>query len=118
MKKDNHSDPSTHIVQLRGGLKLEMNKNNTYFDMKWLDIIKKCQKHWFYCEDVPVPSSENGLPPYLPDRLVKNLEWNPKVSKSKQVDVAVLIKIIGALKLHGIINPSNIVNILCSCTKE
>lgn len=71
IKKANPSDERTHVIQMCGGLGIQMRNKSTFPAMILPDLVRGWQSTWFYCKDQPTPGQSPGLPPFSLARVEK-----------------------------------------------
>lgn len=85
MKKASPEGPKTNLIQLCGGLGVQLKKSGTYPELKFPDTIKGWQGTWFYCKDIPTSEYVTGLPPFSPERLPNPPKKNLKLTKAERI---------------------------------
>lgn len=79
----------TNVLQLYGGLGLQLRGKNSFPEMSFPDSVKDWQDSSFYCQDVRVGEGQSGLPPYLAERIQSAPSFS--ASKEEKVDVDILV---------------------------
>ena len=64
VKKANPSDERMHLIQMCGGLGIQMRNKSTFPTMILPNSVQGWQSTWFYCKDQPSPGQSTGLPPF------------------------------------------------------
>ena len=54
----------TRVVQMCGGLGIQVRNKSTFPAMILPDSFRGWQSTWFYCKDQPTPGQSTGLPPF------------------------------------------------------
>ncbi|KAE8818249.1 hypothetical protein D1007_04127 [Hordeum vulgare] len=100
VKKSSWSGEKTNVVQLYGGLGIQLRGKSNFPQMSFLDSVKGWQDSWFYYQDVSVGDGHTGLPPYSVERVHSTPSLT--MSKSERVDVEILVKALVAFVLKGV----------------
>ena len=64
VKKASPGNEKTQVVQMCGGLGIQMRNKSTFPTMSFPESVRCWQSTWFYCKDQPTPSQSTGLPPF------------------------------------------------------
>ena len=67
VKKAKLTNERTGVIQMCGGLGIQMRKSSTFPPMTLPESVRSWQSTWFYCEDIPTPGHSTGLPPFTLD---------------------------------------------------
>ena len=65
VKKAKSSDEKTQVIQMCGGLGIQMRSKSTFPAMILPDSVRGWQSTWFYCKDQPTPASRLDFLPFL-----------------------------------------------------
>lgn len=91
MKKASPDDAKTNLIQLCGGLGIQVKKTRTYPEMKFSDILRGWLETWFYCKDIPTSGSITSLPPFSSECLQKPSKNNLRLTKAEKLDVDIMV---------------------------
>ena len=89
VKKANPSDERTQVIQMCGGLGIQMRGKSSFPTMILPDSVRGRQSTWFYCKDQLTPGQSTGLPPFTMDRVRKPSPL--KVLPEEKAQVRVLV---------------------------
>lgn len=100
IKKTSPTNGKTKVIQLCGGLGIQVKSSGTFPAIRFPETIKLWQNTWFYCKDIPTSGSQTGLPIYTGERFetLKSL----RVSKDEKVDVDILVEALVGVKRAGV----------------
>jgi hypothetical protein len=100
VKKSNPSDERTHVIQMCGGLGIQMRGRSTFPAMTLPDSVRGWQSTWFYCKDQPTPGQSTGLPPFSMNRVQppSTLKVNPE----EKAEVNMLVERVVQLVRDGV----------------
>ena len=101
VKKANPSDERTHVIQMCGGLGIQMRGKSTFLAMILPESVRGWQSTWFYCKDQPTPGQSTGLPLFSMDRVEKPSPL--KVTPAEKVEVNMLVERVVQLVHDGAI---------------
>lgn len=90
VKKANPSDERTQVIQMCGGLGVQMRGKSSFPAMILPDSVRGWQSTWFYCKDQPTPGRSTGIPPFSVDRVRKPSSL--KVIPEEKAQVKVLVE--------------------------
>ena len=90
VKKANLNDERIHVIQMCGGLGIQMRGKSTFPIMILPDSIRGYQSTWFYCKDQLTPGQSTGLPPFTMERVEKPSPL--KVTPAEKVEVNMLVE--------------------------
>jgi len=71
VKKANPSDERTQVIQMCGGLGIQMRGKSSFPAITLPESVRGWQSTWFYCKDKPTPGQSTGLPPFSMARVEK-----------------------------------------------
>ena len=71
VKKASPGDERTRVVQMCGGLGIQVRSKSTFPAMTFPESVRGWQSTWFYCQDESTPGQSSGLPPFTMDRVNK-----------------------------------------------
>ena len=69
VKKASPDDERTKVIQMCGGLGIQMRSKSTFPAMTLPESVRGWQSTWFYCQDIATPGQSTGLPPFSFDRV-------------------------------------------------
>ena len=71
VKKANPSDGKTKVIQMCGGVGIQMRGKSSFPAIILPESVRGWQSTWFYCQDQTTPGQSTGLPPFSMDRVNK-----------------------------------------------
>jgi hypothetical protein len=89
IKKANPSDERTHVIQMCGGLGIQVRGRSALPAMSFPELVRNWQSTWFYCNDVPYPGMSTGLPPFSLAR--PNTPRSLSVTEEEKAEVGILV---------------------------
>ena len=100
VKKAKSSDDKTQVIQMCGGLGIQMRSKSSFPAMTLPDSVRGWQSTWFYCKDQPTPGQATGLPPFSLNRAEKPSSL--KVTPEEKAQVKVLVGRVVQLVRDGV----------------
>ena len=89
-KKASPSDEKTQVIQMCGGLGIQMRGKSAFPVMTLPDSVRGWQSTWFYCKDKSTPGHSSGLPPFSLARVQKPTSL--KVTPAEKAEVTMLME--------------------------
>ena len=71
VKKANPNDERTQVIQMCGGLGVQMRSKSAFPAMTLPESVRGWQSTWFYCQDRSTSGQSTGLPPFSMSRVNK-----------------------------------------------
>ena len=90
VKKASPGDEKTRVVQMCGGLGIQVRNNSTFPPMSFPESVRGWQSTWFYCQVQSTPGQSSGLPPFTMDRVNKPSPL--KLIPEEKADVKMLME--------------------------
>ena len=100
VKKANPSDERTQVIQMCGGLGIQMRGKSSFPAIILPESVRGWQSTWFYCKDQPTPGQSTGLPPFSMARVEKPSAL--KVTPGEKAEVKVLVERVVYLIREGV----------------
>ena len=100
MKKASPDDERTKVIQMCGGLGIQMRNKSTFPAMTIPESVRGWQSTWFYCQDESTPGQSTGLPPFSMDRVDKPSSL--KVLPEEKAQVKMLMERVVQLVRDGV----------------
>lgn len=79
-----------------------MKTSAKYFDLQFLDTVRKWQEGWFYIHDEHTSTGHEGLRAYTEVTPLRSDRWKSKPSKEEMLEVDRLMRKIRALQDEGL----------------
>src|SRR4051812_43535988 len=89
VKKAKSSDEKTQVIQMCGGLGIQMRGKSSFPAMTFPESVRGWQSTWLYCKDQATPGQTTGLPPFSLNRAEKLSSL--KVTPEEKAQVKVLV---------------------------
>ena len=90
LKKANTNDERAQVIQMCGGLGVQMRSKSAFPAMTLPESVRGWQSTWFYCQDQPMPGQSTGLPPFSMSRV--NKPSSLKVVSEEKAQVKMLME--------------------------
>ncbi|XBI77011.1 hypothetical protein VPH35_070182 [Triticum aestivum] len=100
VKKANPNDERTQVIQMCGGLGVQMRGKSAFPAMTLPDSVRGWQSTWFFCQDQPTPGQSTGLPPFSMSRV--NKPSSLKVLPEEKAQVKLLMERVVQLIRDGV----------------
>ena len=100
VKKASPDEDRTKVIQMCGGLGIQMRSKSTLPAMTLPESVRGWQSTWFYCQDESTPGQSTGLPPFSMDRVDKPSSL--KVTSEEKAQVQVLAGRVVELVREGV----------------
>ena len=100
VKKANPSDDRTQVIQMCGGLGIQMRGKSSFPAITLPESVRGWQSTWFYCKEQPTPGQSTGLPPFSMARVEKPSAL--KVTPGEKAEVKVLVERVVYLIREGV----------------
>ena len=100
VKKAKSSDERTQVIQLCGGLAIQMRGKSSFPSITFPESVRGWQSTWFYCKDQVTPGQSTGLPPFSLNRAQKPASL--KVTPEEKAQVKVLVGRVVQLVREGV----------------
>ena len=100
VKKANPSDERTQVIQMCGGLGIQMRGKSSFPAITLPESVRGWQSTWFYCKDQPTPGQSTGLPPFSMAHVEKPSAL--KVTPGEKAEVKVLVERVVYLIREGV----------------
>ena len=100
VKKANPSDERTKVIQMCGGLGIQMRGKSSFPAIILPESVRGWQSTWFYYKDQPTPGQSTGLPRFSIARVGKPSAL--KVTPEEGVQVKVLVEQVVQLVRDGV----------------
>ena len=100
VKKASPDDERTKVIQMCGGLGIQMRNKSTFPAMTLPESVRGWQSTWFYCQDESTPGQSTGLPPFSMDRVDKPSSL--KVLPEEKAQVKMLMERVVQLVRDGV----------------
>ena len=100
VKKASPGDERTRVVQMCGGLGIQVRNKSTFPAMTFPESVRGWQSTWFYCQDVATPGQSTGLPPFSLDRAQQPSSL--KVTAAERVETNMLVERVVQLINQGV----------------
>ncbi|SPT20544.1 unnamed protein product [Triticum aestivum] len=100
VKKASPGDERTQVVQICGGLGIQVRDKSTFPAMTFPESVRGWQSTWFYCQNEPTPGQSSGLPQFTMDRV--NKPSSLKVIPEERADTKMLMDRVVQLVRDGV----------------
>ncbi|XBI64938.1 hypothetical protein VPH35_044933 [Triticum aestivum] len=100
VKKASPGDEKTRVVQMCGGLGIQVRNKSTFPAMTFPESVRGWQSTWFYCQDQSTPGQSSGLPQFTMGRV--NKPSSLKVIPEEKADVKMLMERVVQLVREGV----------------
>ena len=100
VKKASPGDERTRVVQMCGGLGIQVRNKSTFPPMTFPESVRGWQSTWFYCQVQSTPGQSSGLPPFTMDRVNKPSPL--KLIPEEKADVKMLMERVVQLVREGV----------------
>ena len=100
VKKASPDDERTKVIQMCGGLGIQMRNKSTFPAMTLPESVRGWQSTWFYCQDESTPAQSTGLPPFSMYRVDKPSSL--KVLPEEKAEVKMLVERVVQLVRDGV----------------
>ena len=100
VKKASPNDERTQVIQMCGGLGVQMRSKSAFPAMTLPESVRGWQSTWFYCQDQSTPGQSTGLPPFSMSRV--NKPSSLKVVPEEKAQVKMLMERVVQLIRDGV----------------
>jgi hypothetical protein len=100
IKKANPDDEKTHVIQMCGGLGIQMRGRSTFPPMTFPESVRGWQSTWFYCKDILTPGQPTGVAPFSLERL--RTPCLLAIANEEKGEVRMLVNAVVALVQGGV----------------